>query len=123
MKVEVYFNRHKKLWSVRDLKTGRVIEHVKTINILDAQFVVRPGGRAKVIRDGVKNVHAFVRGIRVDQDTIDMIGPFDVDGWTSTNVTYDPYKYSTFVSKTDETPIYTSDVVTMIGKDVIAYAI
>ena len=123
MKAEVYWNLHKQLWSVRDLKTGRVIEHTLSVNILDAQFVVRPAGRAKVIRDGVKNVHAFVRGYKVDQATIDMIGPFDVDGWTSTNVTYDPYKYSTFVSKTDETPIKTSHVVTMIGKDVTAYSI
>jgi hypothetical protein len=123
MKVEVYWNLHRKLWSIRDLKTGRVIEHTLSVNILDAQFVVRPAGRAKVIRDGVKNVHAFVRGYKVDQATIDMIGPFDVDGWTSTNVTYDPYKYSTFVSKTDETPIKTSHVVTMIGKDVTAYSI
>ena len=28
MRVEVYFNLHRKLWSVRDLSTGLVVDHV-----------------------------------------------------------------------------------------------
>ena len=123
MRIEVYWNIHKKIWSVRDLKTGRVIEHVKDVSILDAQFVVRPAGRAKVLKTGVKNVHAFVRGLRADSSLMDMIGSFDVEGWTGTDVTYNPKKYATFVSKADETPIKTAEVVTMIGKDVTAYTI
>ena len=41
MRVEVYFNLHKKLFSVRDCKTGRVVHHTYNIWIEDPVFVVR----------------------------------------------------------------------------------
>ena len=60
MRVEVYYNLHKNVFSVRH--KGRVIQHTKMAVIKDAEYVVRPAGRAKVLREGKKNVHAFVRG-------------------------------------------------------------
>ena len=62
MIVDVYRNLHKKTWSIRDRKTGRVVGHQKEVNVLDAKFVVQPSGRARVLQEGRKNVHAFVRG-------------------------------------------------------------
>lgn len=62
-KVRVYFNLHKHCYSVQDTKTGRVIAHVESINLIDAKFVVRESGRQKVLREKRKNVHAFVVGI------------------------------------------------------------
>ena len=49
-KVEVYFNLHKKLFSVRDCKTGRVIDHTNHVAIANPQFVVRKAGRERVLR-------------------------------------------------------------------------
>ena len=51
MKVEVYRNLHQKCWSVRDAKTGLVIDHKDNIHIQDATLVVRPAGRKKVLQE------------------------------------------------------------------------
>jgi len=90
-KVEVYWNLHKKCFSVRDCKTGRVIAHTSAIDIKDAKFVVRQAGRRKVLQEKKKNVHAFVRGY---------LAPM---GFPLTEIgqhgyaTYNPYKYDSFV--------------------------
>lgn len=86
--VEVYFNLHKRLFSVRS--KGRVIEHTRHIAIKGAKFVVQPAGRAKVLREKKKNVHAFVRGSR-DRD--DVLVPSPVHAY------YNPYEGDKF---TDE---------------------
>ena len=96
MKVEVYFNLHKRVFSVRSCKTGRVVHHTKNVHIRDPQFVVREGGRQRVLRERKKNVHAFVRGIMFHYHTVF----FAPD--TTTEVTYNPYKHSTFVIKGTE---------------------
>jgi hypothetical protein len=59
MSIEIYFNLHKKVFSIRH--KGKVIDHATTVTVLNPKFVVQPAGRAKVLRDRVKNVHAFVR--------------------------------------------------------------
>ena len=99
MRVEVYFNLHKKLFSVRNCKTGRVIKHTYDITILDPKFVVRKAGRERVLRERKKNVHAFVRGMMVPYKCV-LFAPDQ-----STEVTYNPYKYSSFVIKDTEQPV------------------
>lgn len=89
-RVEVYWNLHKNVYSVRALNgpdRGRVVAHVDAINLVDATFAVQPAGRARVLAEGRKNVHAFVRGI---VSTPTLITPVD-------EVTYNPYKAGTFV--------------------------
>ena len=97
MRVEVYFNLHKRVFSIRSCKTGRVIHHTKNVHIRDPQFVVREGGRQRVLRERKKNVHAFVRGYATyfneDCPTLDTIG-------------YNPFKYDSFVKMPDETPVH-----------------
>lgn len=44
---------------------GRVIAHVPAITLSDVTLVVRSGGRARVLRTGVREVHAYARGIIV----------------------------------------------------------
>ena len=55
MRVEVYWNLRKNCYSVRDCKTGRVVEHTNSLWIRNALFVVRQAGREKVLRDKQKN--------------------------------------------------------------------
>ena len=64
-KVEVYRNLHKKCWSVR--QAGLVKFHCHRVNLRDCQMVVQPAGRAKVIREQKKNVHAYVVGTWVSE--------------------------------------------------------
>ena len=65
MKVDVYFNLHRKLFSIRACEgpnKGRVIAHRETVTLLSPEFKVSQAGRARVLREGRKNVHATVRG-------------------------------------------------------------
>ena len=40
IKARVYWNLHKKCWSIQDRTTGRVCMHVVAISLADAKFVV-----------------------------------------------------------------------------------
>ena len=98
MRVEVYFNLHKKTFSVRSAKSGKVLLHTDEVHIENPEFVVHQSGRNRVLSEGRKNVHAFVRG--------------DATFFRYTNrprldtLTYNPYKYASFVDKKTEEPVY-----------------
>lgn len=129
MRVEIYWNLHRKCFSVR--VGGRVVAHADAfIMARSVAFVVQPAGNAKVRRTGKKNVHAFVRGelaaARIDgQWRRPVTWHFD-DGTTGVSwgpsternlpthpemwkgpdqlfdafpVTYDPYQDTSFVTK------------------------
>ena len=102
MRVEVYFNLHKYTWSVRQCSTGRVILHTDKVHIRNPEFVVRKAGRERVLREGKKNVHAFVRG------EITYFDDFDPDYLGYSLVSYNPYKHDTFVDVCDVTPVRTA---------------
>jgi hypothetical protein len=100
MRVAVYFNLHKNIFSIQSREKGdygKVIAHKDSVVIKSPKFVVRQAGREKVLRHKTKNVHAFVVGHVVDESEY-TVGPL-------TTVTYNPYKYSTFVVKDTEQPI------------------
>ena len=103
MKVEVYRNLHKNCWSVRNPSTGKVIYHADYIGIKNAKLVVRPGGRAKVLREGRKNVHAFVRGE-------EMILQVKIQPVTN-QISYNPYKNESFILTDTNTPVYGANYV------------
>jgi len=120
-KVFVYYNLHKHKWSVKDVKTGRVIGHYYDVSLYNAKFKVSEAGRARVLKEKRKNVHAGVEGYL----TKDVLAR-KMDGtilWESQSerhaVTYNPYKYDTFVTVADEEPIHKAYFVRMVayGKD------
>ena len=90
MRSNVYYNLHKKCYSVRE--QGLVADHVDSIVLKDCRFNVAPAGQAKVRRTGVKNVHATVSGIiRFQMEKyFEEYGDFE-------SITYNPFKYDTFV--------------------------
>ena len=107
MKVRVYWNLHKKCFSVQDCKTNKVIDHRFALTLSDAQFVVRNGGRQRVLREGRKNVHAFVTGyINTTGATAHAL-----DG--GQKITYNPYKYDSFVTADDEMAVTDAQLVTL----------
>ncbi len=99
MRVEVYFNLHKYIWSVRLCKTGRVMLHTDEVHIDNPTFVVRKAGRERVLREGKKNVHAFVRG------DMTVFNDFDSDYLGYSLVSYNPYKWDTFVDVEGVRPV------------------
>lgn len=111
MRVEVYWNLHKHLYSVRALEgpnKGRVIAHSYGVTLTDVKFVVQPAGRDRVRREGKKNVHAFVRGRIANRDFGDCHVQFN-----DSKVTYNPYVYDTFVNAATKQPIFKSGRVEM----------
>jgi len=100
MKVFVYFNLHKKVFSVKALEgpnKGRVIAHRSELNLGQATFKVSEAGRQRVLREKKKNVHAGVVGEWYGTEPQAM-----EDGIA---VTYNPYKYSSFIVQATEQPI------------------
>ena len=97
MRVEVYWNLHKHLFSVRALEgehKGRVIDHSYGVRLSNATFVSQPAGRERVRREGKKNVHAFVRGHLEFYDTQGWCPGWSTISAHRTNVTYNPVSYT-----------------------------
>lgn len=103
----IYWNLHKHCYSVKGCRSGRVFAHAQAVRITDAAFAVSEAGRQRVLRERSKNVHAGVRG------TVE-VNPASADlrGWTK--VTYNPYKYDSFVRASDERPVVGADEVQMV---------
>ena len=60
-KVRVYWNLHKKCWSIQDGKSGLVIDHKQNLLLERAKFVVRKGGQKRVREEGKKNMPLWRR--------------------------------------------------------------
>ena len=88
-RVRVYYNLHKKCYSVQDYKTGLVTKHTNRLNLSNAMFVVRKSGNERVRSEGKKNVHAFVNGIVNDKQDYTKVG-------VSYKVRYNPYEMDYF---------------------------
>ena len=110
-RVMVYYNLHKHTFSVT--YDSKVILHSDYVKLGDVEFRVRPGGKDRVRKEKSKNVHAFVIGTLLDycEYPCDDIPnpPSDMI------VTYDPYKFNTFVYKNTEEPVYQAKEVDMIN--------
>jgi len=114
MRVEVYWNLHKHLFSVRALEgsnKGRVISHSHGISLTDVKFAVQPAGRERVRREGKKNVHAFVRGRIANSGFEDR--PYYPVYFNDEKITYNPYIYDTFVNAKTKEPIFKAGCVEM----------
>ena len=111
-RVMVYYNLHKHTFSVR--YKDRVILHADFVKLKNVEFRVRQGGKEKVRTDKEKNVHAFVIGDLVDYCKY----PCEDMPQESNNnvVTYNPYKYDSFVYKSTEQPVYRAKEVDMINQ-------
>ena len=132
MQVEIYCNLNNGLWSVRALEgsnKGKVIGHAVSATVIRARFVVRTGGRLRVLREGQKNVHAFVRG---ELDAVEWSSnaratrPLEDVGASAANgsaerydvkharrVVYSPYRHETFVDRETLETVTAAPVVCM----------
>lgn len=110
-KVMVYYNLHKHTFSIS--RNGRVIAHADYVKLTNVEFRVRQGGREKVVREKSKNVHSFVIGTLMDYCKYPCE---DLPSEPNSNiVTYNPYKYNSYVMKDTEEPIYSAGEVELIN--------
>lgn len=114
MRVFVYYNLHKKLWSIRDCKTRRVIGHSNVVALTEVKPKVSQAGRERVLREGRKNVHAGLEG--------NLANPYEFElfPYKGKKVTYNPYKYTSFVYKHDETVYSGSCRALLVNRSVYA---
>lgn len=110
-RVMVYYNLHKHTFSVS--YKSKVILHADYVKLKDVEFRVRKTGKERVRREMVKNVHAFVIGDLVDycQSPCKNIPKEPTDNV----ITYNPYKYDSFVYKSNKKPIYKTKEIDMIN--------
>jgi hypothetical protein len=100
MKAAVYWNLHKDIFSIQSREAsgyGKVVAHTDSVVVAQPRFVVRQAGREKVLRDKSKNVHAFVVG-KIEYDMFFSLGKGRL-------ITYNPYKYKSFVFADTKEPI------------------
>jgi hypothetical protein len=111
-RVRVYKNLNKSramdsvVYSVKDKRSGLVIDYVERITLIDAKFIVSEAGRQRVLRERRKNVHAYIEGIPSDLGI----------GEETAIITYNPYKFTTFVDAETLEPVRRADRVELAGK-------
>lgn len=135
MRVFVYYNLHRKTLSVRAVDgryRGLVVAHANSAQIRNARFAVSEAGRQRVIREKAKNVHAGIVGELIGIDAIawlkdglsapamgevaPCLAKEEGDGML--RVTYDPYRFATFVDRSTSTPVHEAAQVDIFGKDI-----
>lgn len=92
MRVKVYRNLHKDCWSVVAMEGenyGRVISHESTLLMKLEKAVVSQKGRARVLQEKRKNVHAYLLGEIMEYRVI------DIDS-TLGFIAYNPYEMEEF---------------------------
>jgi len=122
-KVFAYRNLHRQCWSVKALEgplKGRVIYHANEITLFECTFKVSQAGRQRVLREQKKNVHAGVQGYISDNFTFADQESHGCD----IPITYNPYKYDSFVDARCEVPVSSAMFVNLNSKGKVnAYSV
>lgn len=103
-KVWVHWDKHRKRWSLRI--NGRVADKPTDLHLKNCTFRVWQSGRERAIREGKRNVHAFVVGViatpeercSADQAVAVMYNPWDTLGAFTTVEDKRPIISATHVS-------------------------
>ena len=139
LRVFVYFNLHRKCWSIKALEgaaRGRVVAHATSVRLDCVEFRVSEAGRQRVIREQRKNVHAGAVGVLASFGGMwtDAALAFDASGLVSpaeaytgsvppegaTRITYSPYRGPSFFNDGlgGVMPIRRASRVWLIGREV-----
>ena len=120
IRMEAYYNLHKQCLSARPM--GGRVQHYRWLNMRDVTFAVQPAGRAKVLKERRKNVHAFVRGLVDSSQLLESndwnCKPCDMNTLERfyDEVRYNPYLYESFVHKESEEPIFETPHALIMGR-------
>jgi hypothetical protein len=125
MKVFVYFNLHRKLWSVKALEgpnKGLVIGHASYLDLVNVTWKVSEAGRQRVLNEKKKNVHAGAVGtlesalwertlhyVSLSGERTRYTSRLLHDSGAPVRVSYNPFKGSTFVNVDDGSALLKSD--------------
>lgn len=90
---------------------GQKIGYVSRVHLTDVTFKVSEPGRQRCIKQGVRNVHAWVIG--EDSGSVPLERP---EGWRK--ALYDPWKGGAFVDSETFAPVHTAGQAILSGKNV-----
>lgn len=107
--VYVYRNLHKKCWSIR--QNNIVIAHCTNITLYKVTTQVSNAGRAKVLAERKKNVHAFIKGYVYS----------DIDVVLVNELYYNPYTVSNFVDRVTNDPVLKAEYVLLASDMKVRY--
>src|SRR5262245_12496930 len=93
MRVDVYWNLTRRVWSVK--QKGKVVGHYPAVTLRAVSWVVQAAGREYCRRKGMRWVHAVARGELISTTACVLNGS---DG---ERVTYNPFVDDTFVVERD----------------------
>ena len=124
MKTFVYFNLHKKVWSLRS--KGLVWGHSTLVEIIGARFKVSEAGRQRTIREKKKFVHAGVEGaVGAPIGNVKSLkAKYEARHGEGVSVSYNPFKGSAFFDRETGKSVDSAAVVLMLpGREVVAYGV
>jgi len=102
MHVDVYRNVNGGVWSLRDVATRRVFARATHVELREVSCVVSAAQRRRALREGVRNVHAVVRGNLVTHDgSRGRSRPTAAAGWVE--VHYNPFRAGWFTARAENT--------------------
>lgn len=118
MKCFVYYNLHRKCWSLKAMdgdRKGRVIGHARYVDMTNVEWKVSEAGRQRVLREKRKNVHAgacgFVNywlgldGVRYGTKNNTLFDYYSKAPSVPSMVSYNPYKGPSFVDVDTGDPV------------------
>ena len=106
-KVEVYRNLRHGCFSVRLASNKKLLGHCDKINLKNATFNVKQGGRARTLKTKHKNVHAWVTGY-VTLENLEHLE--HNEAW---EMYYNPYFSPAWLDKKDLSPVRHAEYVKM----------
>lgn len=109
--VKVYRNLTYKCWSV--LKDERLNDRPEQVFLAFCEFVVQPAGRERVREEKCKNVHAWVKGMRLESALPESLP------WREAY--YDPYVCEGFQDKETGEPLTEAKYVWCRPDQTVAY--
>ena len=103
-RVKVYRNLTYDCWSICDAKDGKLYCHADSVDLRDCKFRVQPAGRARVLKEQQKNVHAYVVG-KLSDVNFDQ-AQYMPRGYKFAQAYYNPYRGETFVNYHNSKPLH-----------------
>lgn len=114
MRVRVYYNLTKHVWSVQKYIPGkgwRVAEHLPRLALHNAKTVIMKHGQQRTRSEGKKYVHAFIEGELNDSDVL--------VSKSHKRITYNPQRDDDFVWK-DSGELFTTSSEVVLCKGAFA---
>lgn len=99
--IKVYMNIRKKLFSIQDKKTRRLIAYADSLLLTDVEMKIGRAGQLRARKEGQKNIHAFIVGTYIESDNKKMTKS---QNWKP--VYYNPYNTDTFIDLENGKPVY-----------------